>query len=172
MLTPGSDHQTTLERAGNRWRAFYDGHVIADTDDALILSQPGMPAAVYFPRGDVALEYMGRTDRTTTDPRIGDAGYYTLRMESEVIENAAMTYDAPDAAFAELAGRVAFCTPKVEVYEVDDALVNPRGHRHHDSHVEDVDTVVQHTDSGAGRSQREPWEPTVEPPANDEGGLR
>ena len=31
----------------------------------------------------------------------------------------------------------------------------------------EVDEIVQHTDSGAGTSQREHWPPTVDKPAND-----
>uniref|UniRef100_UPI0028116849 DUF427 domain-containing protein n=1 Tax=Phenylobacterium sp. TaxID=1871053 RepID=UPI0028116849 len=50
MLTPGPDHPITIEPAKRRWRAFFAGHVIADTDDALILQESNLAPVVYFPR--------------------------------------------------------------------------------------------------------------------------
>ena len=32
MLTPGPDHPITMEPAGRRWRAAFEGHVIAEAD--------------------------------------------------------------------------------------------------------------------------------------------
>jgi uncharacterized protein (DUF427 family) len=171
MLTPGPDHPITIDTAPKRWRAFFAGHVIADTSDALILREANLGPVVYFPRADVAMEYMSRTDRSSHCPYKGDAGYYTILMDGEFAENAVWTYDAPFEAMTAIAGRLAFYTDKVEVYEVDDAAVNPR-HRQDEPSRREVDQVVQHTDSGGGLSQGERWDPNVETPANDDGGLR
>lgn len=172
MLTPGPDHPIHIEPARKRWRAFFAGHVIADSDDALILKEADRPPVVYFPRENVAMEYMSRTDRTTHCPYKGDAGYYTLYMDGELAENAVWTYDAPFPAMEPITGRMAFYTDKVEIYEVEDEAVNPR-HRHHDDKArEDVDEIVQHTDAGDGHTQREHWPPNAERPAPEEDGLR
>jgi len=172
MTTPGPDHPITLTPAPQRWRAMYAGHVIADSDDALILQEVNYPPVVYFPREDVGMEYMSRTERTTHCPHKGDANYYTVLMNGHIAENAVWTYEQPYPAMALIAGRLAFYPNKVKVYAVDDAAVNPR-------HVADVERdggvgqVVQHTDSGAGAPQREPWTPNAETPAvPDDGGLR
>lgn len=171
MLTPGPDHPITIEPAKKRWRAFFAGHVIADTDDALILNESNLGPVVYFPRHDVAMEYMGKSDHHTHCPYKGEASYYTLRMESHIEENVAWSYEAPFDAVGQINGRVAFYPDRVRIYEVDDAAVNPH-HRHHDDMArEDVDQVVQHTDSGSGATQREHWEPNVRGPGA-EGGLR
>ncbi|MFL5295027.1 MAG: DUF427 domain-containing protein [Phenylobacterium sp.] len=174
MKTPGPDHPITLEPARNRWRAYFAGHVIADSNDALILREADYPPRVYFPREDVAMEYMSRTDRRTHCPYKGDAAYYTVLMDGQFAENAVWTYEEPFPAMQQIEGRLAFYPDKVEVYEVDDAAVNPD---HVDEVVEgrpvSVDDVVQHTDAGDGRAQREHWSPTVETPATtDDGGLR
>ncbi|ACG76951.1 conserved hypothetical protein [Phenylobacterium zucineum HLK1] len=169
MLTPGPDHPITVEPARNRWRARFAGHVIADSDDVLILQEANLAPVVYFPRDDVAMEYMGRSDHVTHCPYKGDATYYTLRMESYVEDDVAWSYESPAEAVARINGRIAFYPDRVEVYEVDDAAVNPKHDREDDAAREDVDAVVQHTDSGAGTSQREHWEPNVEGPG---GGLR
>ncbi|HEY8574164.1 DUF427 domain-containing protein [Phenylobacterium sp.] len=174
MLTPGPDHPISVEPAKRRWRAMFNGHVIADTADALVLQEANYPPVVYFPRDDVAMEYMGRTDRITHCPYKGDAAYYTLRMNSEIAENAAWSYEEPADAVGRINSRIAFYTDQVEVYEVDDAAVNP----HHvaevrdDGHEAEVGEIVQHTDSGGGTSQRDHWKPNVETPGQeDRGGL-
>jgi len=159
MMIPGPDHPITLSRARSRWRARYAGHVIADTDDAVVLREGSCGAVVYFPRQDVSTEFLAITDRVAHCPYKGDGVYYTLMMDGVFAENAAWTYEEPYPALQEIADRLAFHTAKVEVYAVDDAAVNPR---HEDR--ESVDEVVMHTDAGAGRSQREHWPANVSMP--------
>jgi len=177
MQTPGPDHPIAIEPAANRWRAQFGGHVIADSNDALILREADYPPVVYFPRDDVAMEYMTRTERGSHCPYKGDAAYYTLMMDGQFAENAVWSYEQPFAAMEAIAGRLAFYPDKVEVYEVSDAAVNPR-HREEAAEVAEVrtlgvDQVVQHTDAGAGASQKPPWPANVEQPAGrDDGGLR
>jgi uncharacterized protein (DUF427 family) len=163
MKTPGPDHPISIEPAAKRWRARYAGHVIADSTDALVLREADYPARIYFPREDVAMEYMSRTGRSTHCPYKGDAAYYTLLMDGQFADNAVWTYEAPFPAMEAIAGRLSFYPDKVEVYDVaDEAAVNPG-----------VDAVVQHTDAGDGTSQRPHWTPNVEPASTrDDGGLR
>jgi uncharacterized protein (DUF427 family) len=170
MKTPGSDHPITLTTAANRWRAFFQGHVIADSGDALILQEAAYPPVVYFPRSDVAMEYMSRTDASTHCPYKGNASYYTLVMEGHIAENAVWTYETPYPAMTQIEGRLAFYTDRVEVYEVDDAAVNP-DHTPDAEAASDVDKAVRHTDSGSGAPQREHWAPNVQTLGGDDGGL-
>jgi len=163
MKIPGPDHPITITPAATRWRAKFQGHVIADSADALVLQESTYPQVIYFPRKDVSMEYMARTNHATHCPYKGDASYYTLHMDGEIAENAVWTYETPFPAMAQIEERVAFYPNIVEIYAVDDAVVNPR-------HVDvDVDQAVLHTDSGSGRSQREHWAPNVTGP---EGGVR
>jgi uncharacterized protein (DUF427 family) len=165
MKIPGPDHPITITPAARRWRAKFQGHVIADSADALVLQEASYPPVVYFPRDHVSMEYLRRTERSTHCPYKGDASYYTLAMDGHFGENAVWTYESPFPAMAAIAGRLAFYPNQVEVYWVDDAAVNPR-------HVDvNVDQAVMHTDGGSGRSQREPWPPNVSEPGA-EGGVR
>jgi uncharacterized protein (DUF427 family) len=165
-----ADTPITMEPARRRWRAEFAGHVIADTDNALIVREPGNPQRVYFPREDVATEYMGQSDRSAFDPAKGTATYYTLMMDGNFAENGVWAYESPQSGFEALAGRIAFLTDKVDVYDIDDPEMAAHPRTVEGVGRTDVDEVVQHTDSGAGRSQSEPWEPTKE--ANfDDGGL-
>jgi uncharacterized protein (DUF427 family) len=175
MKTPGPDHPITLEKAANRWRARYAGHVIADTDDAIILREADYPPVVYFPRIDVEMGYMSRTARGTHCPYKGDASYFTVLMDGQFAENAVWTYEQPFPAMEAIEGRLAFYPDKIEVYEVADEAVNPHHRpeataRADEGYAIGVDEVVQHTDSGAGAPQRTPWPTNVSTP--DDGGLR
>jgi uncharacterized protein (DUF427 family) len=150
---PGPDHPITLEPATKRWRAKFAGHVIADTAEALILREASYPPRVYFPRGDVAMDYMSRTDRSTNCPYKGDATYYTLLMDGQFAENAVWTYEEPYPHMAEIAGRLSFYPDKIEVYEAPDTEADAEA----EAGAVRVDEVVQHTDSGSGNSQLEHW---------------
>src|SRR5689334_24531461 len=171
MKTPGPDHPITIEPATRRWRALFAGHVIADSADALILREASYAPRVYFPRKDVAMEYMSRTERSTHCPYKGDAAYYTLLMDGQFAENAVWSYEAPFPAMEAITGRLSFYPDQIEVYEVDEAEVNPEAARDRTAGTAaearviptdaaasaDVDEVIQHTDAGDGTSQRPHW---------------
>ncbi len=167
MKIPGPDHPISVTPAQTRWRVHFAGHVIADSDRALVLKESTYPAVVYFPREDVSMEYFARTERSTHCPFKGDASYYTVLMDGQFAESGVWSYEDPFPAMAGIAGYLAFYPDKFEVYAVEDAAVNPR---HADRAATDVDAIVQHTDSGGGVSQRDHWAPNVEGP--EEGGVR
>ena len=112
-----ADHPIRLEPATRRWRAYFNHHVIADTDDALILREANLPPVVYFPRKDVSMEFMGRTNHQTHCPYKGDAAYYTIEAGGRAVENAVWTYETPFPGVADIAGYLAFYPNKVEITE-------------------------------------------------------
>jgi uncharacterized protein (DUF427 family) len=169
MKTPGPDHPITIEPAAKRWRARFGGHVIADSADALILREADYPARIYFPREDAAMAYMSRTQRSTHCPYKGDASYFTILMDGRFADNAVWSYETPFPAMDAIAGRLSFYPDMVEVYEVDEAAVNPDAAS---AARREVDEVIQHTDAGDGTSQRPHWPPNTEPPAANDDGLR
>ncbi len=163
MMTPGPDHPIDIKPAKTYWRAMYGEHVIADSGDVLILQEADYPPVIYFPRADVSMEYLSRTDHKTHCPYKGDASYYTILMDGRFAENAVWTYEEPYPAMEQIRSRLAFYPDKVEVYAVEDKLADPR-HPH-----ADIDEIVQHTDSGSGASQRDHWPPNVSAPRD--GGV-
>ncbi len=121
MITPGPDHPITLEPSRKRLRAAFERHVIADTDDALVLSEAGHPPVYYFPMEDVEMSFFAKTDQHTTCPYKGEASYWSIYMEGQIAEDAAWAYEDPYPALSALRGRIAFDPEVVEVYEVDEA---------------------------------------------------
>jgi uncharacterized protein (DUF427 family) len=163
MKIPGPDHPITITPARTRWRAEYEGHVIADSGDALVLQESSYKPVVYFPRQDVSMEFLARTERSTHCPYKGDAAYYSLMMDGHLAENAVWTYETPFPAMEEIRARLAFYPNLVKVYAVDLAEVDP------DAVGADVDEAVLHTDSGSGTSQKEHWPPNLDDPHRPEG---
>jgi uncharacterized protein (DUF427 family) len=146
----------TIHAATQRWRVLYQGHVIADSADALVVEEPVHGQVVYFPRQDVSTEYLHDNGWRLCDPERGEAVCYTLLMDGQFAENAAWSYPHPSDETQLLRDRLGFDPAKVEVYAVAEDQVNPKGRR------VQVDEAVQHTDAGDGRSQREPWPATTE----------
>ncbi len=119
MKLPGPDHPITVTPNPRRVRVEADGHIVADSAMALTLQEARYPAVQYIPRGDIEMGYFGKTDRHTTCPYKGEASYYTLTIEGEVMENVAWSYEAPYPAMEQIDGHLAFYPDRVRVYEVD-----------------------------------------------------
>jgi len=153
MKIPGPDHPITVAANPKRVQVLYNGHVIADTRKALTLKESSYRPVLYFPREDVDMAFLTRTDHSTHCPYKGDASYYTLLMDGRFAENAVWTYETPYPAMETIKDLLAFYPNQVEIVEVGDA-----------THPEAVKEAILHTDDGAGQSQREHWAPTVGEP--------
>lgn len=121
MLTPGSDQPLLITPTRRRARARFAGHIIADSEEALVLREDGQPAWHFFPVDDVEMAYLGRTGHVIHCDAKGDAETYTLTMEGEILEDVARLFVDPSPMAESLRGRVAFDPRRVEVYEIDEA---------------------------------------------------
>ncbi|HEY0437145.1 MAG TPA: DUF427 domain-containing protein [Phenylobacterium sp.] len=118
MKIPGPDHPISLERARRRWQVRFAGELIADSGAAIVLNEAHYPARVYFPRADVRMDRLVRTDTASLCPYKGDAAYYSVQVGERVAENAVWTYEAPYPAMAAIEGLVSFYPDRVEILEV------------------------------------------------------
>jgi uncharacterized protein (DUF427 family) len=153
MKIPGPDHPITVTATPKRMQVRYGEHVIADSRAALTLQESTYPAVIYFPREDVAMDFLSRTEKTTHCPYKGDASYYTILMDGRFADNAVWTYEDPYPAMETIRDRLAFYPNQVEIYDVTEA-----------GDPEAVKQAILHTDDGAGSSQKQPWPPTVGQP--------
>ena len=101
-------------------RARIGPHVIADTAAAMELKEATYPAVIYFPRKDVETGFLSKTDRTSHCPYKGDASYYSILIDGEVLENVVWSYESPFPAMEAITGLLAFYTDRVEVYAAPD----------------------------------------------------
>ncbi|MFT4251379.1 MAG: DUF427 domain-containing protein [Caulobacter sp.] len=168
MQTSNPDHPIACARETGRVRALFSGHEIADSDDVLVLREADYPPVRYFPRGDVAMAFLRKSDKTTRCPHKGVATYYTICRDGRIVEDAVWSYEAPLQGMERIAGRLAFYPQHVDFQNealsaAEPAAIPgaaPRGAR-------DIDEIVRHTDSGAGTSQAEHWEANVSMPDDE-----
>ena len=73
----------------------------------------------YIPREDIEMGFFGKTDHHTHCPYKGEASYYTTKIEGEVLENVAWSYEDPFPAMLQIKDHLAFYPDRVAVYEVD-----------------------------------------------------
>jgi uncharacterized protein (DUF427 family) len=107
-----------IHREPRRVRAMFAGHVIADSDDVLILRRPGLPAMRFFPSDDVETGYLGMTGQAGADPDLGPASCYTWAMDGEIVERAVCTFDYPPPGLDAISGRLCLSETVFEIYEL------------------------------------------------------
>ncbi len=122
MKIPGPDHPITSTPAARPWRARFNGRIIADSAKALVLQEASYPPVIYFPRADVTMDVLSRTERSTHCPYKGDAAYFTVSVDGQVAPNVIWSYETPFPAMAGIASHLAFYADRVDVYEVNDDL--------------------------------------------------
>jgi uncharacterized protein (DUF427 family) len=127
MKLPGPDHPITLERARRRWRVSFAGQPIAESANAIVLNEAHYPPRVYFPRADVAMDRLVRTDHASHCPYKGEAAYYSVQVGERVSMNAVWTYEQPFPAMAAIEGMLSFYPDRVEVIEVADQAAGAGG---------------------------------------------
>ena len=119
MKLPGPDHPIAITANPRRVRVMVKGHVIADSVGVMTLKEASYPPVFYFPRKDVEMGFLTKTDHITHCAYKGDAGYFSLHIDGEIHENAVWTYETPFPAMSDIAERVAFYPDHVEIYEID-----------------------------------------------------
>lgn len=102
-----ADHIKITPAAGT-WSVRAGGAVLGESSNALELSEGDYPPVIYFPREDIAMEFLDTSDKSTHCPHKGDASYFSIVTKSTVLQDAAWSYETPKDGVAEIAGHLAF----------------------------------------------------------------
>ena len=114
---PMPDH-ITITPATGLWVVRADGAVLGESRDALELREGGHGPVIYFPRADIAMQFLDKTAKTSTCPWKGEASYYAIQAESGPLADAAWSYERPKAGMEAIAGHLAFYTDRVTVEQI------------------------------------------------------
>jgi uncharacterized protein (DUF427 family) len=114
MKIPGPDHPISIEANSSRLVVTVGGRVIADSRAALTLREASYPPVQYFPRADVDMAALTRSEHTSYCPYKGDASYYSIPAGGDRALNAVWTYESPFAAMAQIKDYVAFYPDRVD----------------------------------------------------------
>ncbi len=112
-----ADH-ITISPSDGTWVIRADGAVLGETNAALELTEGRYPPVIYIPRADIAMEFLDKSDTTSTCPHKGAATYYSIASNGGQIADAAWSYETPKAGMEAIAGHLAFYENKVEVEQV------------------------------------------------------
>lgn len=107
-----------IGKAEGTWVVRAGGAVIGESQEALLLFEEDHPFIVYFPREDIAMEFLDRSERTTHCPHKGDARYFSIQTRSATLQDAAWSYEKPKAGLGEIAGHIAFMGENITVERV------------------------------------------------------
>ncbi|MEO0911737.1 MAG: DUF427 domain-containing protein [Pseudomonadota bacterium] len=103
-----TDDHIIITKASGTWVIRAAGAVIGESNNALILSEGKLDDVIYFPREDVEMAFLDKTEKSTHCPHKGDASYFTLVAKSGPVENAAWSYEDPKEDVARIKGHLAF----------------------------------------------------------------
>ncbi|MGH7911245.1 MAG: DUF427 domain-containing protein [Candidatus Dormibacteraceae bacterium] len=125
-----------------RMRVRFRGRWIADSEDVVLLHEPGHYPVAYFPRGDVRSDALAAEDRTTTHRQLGPTAWYTVTGGGDRSERAAWEHTALPAHADILAHRVAFAWRAMDgFYEEEERIL---GHAADMYHRIDIRRTARH----------------------------
>jgi uncharacterized protein (DUF427 family) len=144
FLVPGPLPARMLyaEPLRRRMRVKFGGMWVADSEDVILLHEPGRYPVAYFRLGDISADVLQASDYTTRHTDLGATSWYTVRAGSGSKERAAWQHtELPDYA-GELKGRVAFAWRAMDAFfEEDQRIV---GHAADMYHRIDIRTTSRH----------------------------
>ncbi len=107
------DHKVIEKRVDRPISVEINGEVVAESRDVIEVDEDGNPPRFYFPRTDVRMGHLSRTESTTRCPFKGLAHYYSVRAGGRVFEDSVWTYEEPYEEHAALRDRLAFYEGKI-----------------------------------------------------------
>ena len=100
--------EITIRKALGKWSVRSGGAILGETNNALELLEGDKEPVIYFPRADIAMAFLDRTDKVTHCPDKGHATHFSIANKSSVTENAAWSYESPISTVAEIKDHLAF----------------------------------------------------------------
>jgi uncharacterized protein (DUF427 family) len=121
-----------VERLRRRMRVLFGGTWIADSENVLVLFEPGRYPVAYFPETDVAPKVLERSEHTTQHQDLGLTSWYTVWAgERSATRGAWQHIDLPAYA-KDLQARVAFAWPAMDAfYEEDERIMGHAADSYH-----------------------------------------
>lgn len=127
-----ADHQLAFEPSPKRVRVIVDGKTVADSLCAGLMLETGHMPVYYFPREDVRMDLLERSNHRTHCPYKGDASYWNLATGNRRVENAVWSYEEPLPDMGRIKSCLAFYWDKVDHWFEEDEEVfgHPRDPHH------------------------------------------
>lgn len=102
------EHQVREEQLQQSVAVEVEGVVIAESSSVIKVDEDKSPVRYYFPRSDVRMDKLERSDSTTECPFKGTANYFNLNLGERRVKDAAWTYEDPYDEHRDLKNKLAF----------------------------------------------------------------
>lgn len=112
-----ADHIKTRTAPGT-WVVRAGGAVLAESTNAVELTEGDYPPVIYFPRADIAMAFLEKTDSSTRCPYKGQATYFSISTSGETLPDAAWSYEAPIDDVSRIKDHIAFYSDRVAVEQL------------------------------------------------------
>lgn len=89
---------------------------VADSIRPSLLFETGLPTRYYLPLTDVRMDLLRDSETTTQCPYKGEANYYSIVVDGELVEDIVWYYKYPVEESSRIAGLVSFYNEKVDIY--------------------------------------------------------
>ncbi len=110
-------HYHELEKPSRRIRISFEGHILAETYEAIILKEVGKKIydpTYYIPKEDLDMNHFMKNEREYKCPIKGKASYWDYQPNSNLwVKNIAWSYENPIEYSRPIEGCLAFDTRKV-----------------------------------------------------------
>lgn len=121
-----------VEPMRRRMRVHFGGTWIADSEDVVLLFEPGRYPVAYFREADVVPDALEPTERTTKHADLGPSAWFTVRAGERIAERAAWKHTRLPHYASELEGRVAFAWRAMDAfYEEDERIIGHAADPYH-----------------------------------------
>jgi uncharacterized protein (DUF427 family) len=144
LLSPHPLPQRLLfaEPLRRRMRVRFGGDWIVDSEDVVLLHEPGRYPVAYFSLASIEPAVLVGEDRVTTHPELGQVNWFTVAAGEHVANRAAWQYTSLPPYAEVLEGRVAFAWRAMDAfYEEDERIV---GHAADSYHRIDIRSTSRH----------------------------
>src|SRR5215468_455357 len=132
-----------------RMRVRFGGTWIADSENVVVLFEPGRYPVAYFPETDVSPDTLQRTEQTTQHEDLGPTGWYTVRAGPRSAPRGAWQHLDLPAWARELQARIAFAWRAMDAfYEEDERILGHAADSYHRIDIRQTSRhlVVRHRD--------------------------
>lgn len=120
------------ERLRRRMRVRFEGEWIADSEDVLLLHEPGKYPVAYFPRADVRADALIASGRTTQHNDLGETSWSAVRAGGRTAERAAWEFTGLPEYADEFSDRIAFAWRAMDAfYEEDERILGHAADAYH-----------------------------------------
>src|SRR5262249_20323319 len=146
-----------VEPLRRRMRVRFGGNWIADSENVLLLFEPGRYPMAYFPDTDVSPDTLKSTEHTTHHSDLGLTSWYTVQAGQQSATRGAWRHVNLPAYASELQERIAFAWHSMDAfYEQDARIVGHAADRCHRIDIPQTSRhlVVRHRDRIIADSKR------------------